>query len=174
MALIEVETVKGYIQRILPIGREYYIDEGLEQSNRERAEKIASEVRERGHYPYGPMWAEYNGMSPNGTGVFLQASQEAFIVHISRMDGAGCREHARWDRKQKIVKTFGTSDPSDNNRAIMDYQVARQGERVRDVLLPYTVSCKFASLLGVIEETMRYPNLWALRYSSPVQQDAGF
>jgi len=102
------------IRRILPFGIlfpsydgiEEYIDAGLEWSNTNRAENIASRVRDNGIKRYGPMWAEYNGLLRDGREVFLQASDDALVVHIASKGRGNTNVHIRWDRKQKIVNSL--------------------------------------------------------------------
>lgn len=155
MSILEVEL----IGRLPPSddGIEEYIDVGLERSNTERAENIASRVRDNGIYRYGPMWAEYTGLLRDGREVFLQASDDALVVHIASIGRGDTNVHIRWDRKQKIVNTFEQRDPAHDNKAIMYYQVSPQSERIPEALSRFEVSRNFASMLGQIEEAKRYP-----------------
>jgi len=165
MSILETEPVKGFIHRILPFGIlsppddgiEEHFDVSLEQSNTERAENIASRARDNGIYRYGPMWAEYTGLLRDGREVFLQASDDALVVIISSTGSGDFNEHARWDRKQKIVNTFEQRDPAHDNKAIMYYQVFPQSERIPEALSRLEVSRNFALMLRQIEEARRYP-----------------
>ncbi len=160
MQILEAEPIRAFIHKILPIWRlapsdgwgEEHIDEGLERSNRERAENIALQVRDKGIYRHGPMWAEYTGVLRDGRRVALQASDDALEVDISATARGDFNEHARWDREQKIVHTFDERDPDNIHTAIKYYQVAPQSGRIPETLTRLEVSRNFASLLGEIEE----------------------
>ncbi|MCX6791506.1 MAG: hypothetical protein NT149_00520 [Candidatus Gottesmanbacteria bacterium] len=152
MPILEAEPIIGFIRRILPFGRlppsddgiEEYIDVGLERSNTERAEKIASRVRDNGIYRYGPMWAEYNGVLKDDRDVFLQASDDALVVHIASKGRGDTNVHIRWDRKQKIVNMLEIRGPDHNNQ---------------QALSRFEVSRNFASMLGSIEKARFSPLL---------------
>jgi hypothetical protein len=165
MEILEAEPIRAFIRRILPIwrlapsdrGGEEHIDKGLERSNSERAENIALQVRKNGIYRHGPMWAEYTGVLRDGREFFLEASDDALEVDISGTASGDFNEHARWDRKQKIVNTFGQRDPAHDNKAIMYYKSAPQSERIPETLTHLEVSRKFASMLGKLVEAKDSP-----------------
>jgi hypothetical protein len=160
MSILEAGPIRVFIHRILPIGlfssshdgTEVDVDVGLERSNTERAEKIASRVRDNGIYNYGPMWAEYTGLLKDGRRVELQASDDALVVHIASTDRGNTNVRIQWDRTQKIVNMLEIRDPDHNNQQVMYYQVSPQNERIPASLSRLEVSRKFSSMLGEIEE----------------------
>jgi hypothetical protein len=165
MSILEAESDRGLISRIRSVGVffqsddgiEEYVDVGLEQSNTERAEKIASRVRDNGIRRYGPMWAEYDGLVKDGRKVSLQASDEALVVDIASTGRGDMNVQIRWDRQQKIVNTFEIRDPDHNNQLVTYYQVSPQSEYFPKVLSRFELSRNFASMLGLIEEAGHSP-----------------
>ncbi|MCX6794088.1 MAG: hypothetical protein NTY06_03205 [Candidatus Gottesmanbacteria bacterium] len=147
MTILETKPVIGFIHRILPFGIlspsydgiEEYIDIGLEWSNTKRAENI--------------------GLLRDGREVFLQASDDALVVHIASTDRGNTNVHIRWDRKQKIVNMLEIRDPDHNNQQVMYYQIAPQNERIPEALSRLEVSRNFAFMLISIEEARYFHSL---------------
>jgi hypothetical protein len=158
MSILETEPVKGFINRILPVGilshpydgMEEYIDVALERSNTECAEMLALRVRDNGIQRFGQTWAEYDGLLTDGRRVALQASEEVFVVNISGRGGIDFNEHAVWDRKQKIMNVLEIRDPGHNNQQVMYFDHFPNSKRIPKELSLLNVSRIFASMLVLL------------------------
>ena len=130
-----------------------YVDLGLEESNREHAQKIALRVgQDIGTYRFGPMWAEWNGPLPDGRKVYLQSSDSALIIRIHPADAAPAPvTYIRWDRTQHRVNAYSVWDPN-NNQFLMYYQVQEVENSIPGTLTRWHVSRDFAVVLEQIAQ----------------------
>lgn len=149
MSIEALESVRTHLNHLVPPGILIRpIEKGLEQLNSLKAEHIALFVRQYGIYRFGPMLAKFRGALPDGRDIFLQASDEAMEVKISRF-GRHAEEHARWDRARMAVNTL---EQRDAHKALLFYQTSMPGERIPKTLTRFDVIRDFSILLGQIEQ----------------------
>lgn len=84
-------------------------DEFLKSTNRERAEKIAESLREKGKQRFGPMWSECDGILSNGRRIHLQASVDTLAIDILPTNKIPLNTYVRYDLAARTYDTYKVS-----------------------------------------------------------------